>query len=500
MVVRRSWHPPGGGSEPHVGLVTRDPALVDVVADVVTRYGGFLSVADSASGACGILQTSTLVAKIIDRDALTNFPPAGGCKECPALLPIALQLGEVALIAAAGEPPGDVFRASVYKRHALKLLLDDLKRALVATGAPAVRGGAERVLGGTASIDAVRHHVKRIAPFHDISVLVLGETGSGKELVARAIHDVGGADRPFVAINCAAVPETLFESEVFGHEAGSYTGARAARIGLLETAANGTVFLDEVAEMPTPLQAKLLRVLETRTFRRIGSNRDIRLSARIVSATNGGYTGESPLRPDLFYRLAGFTISLPALRERVEDVPILAIAFLDAFTSRHGLPPLRFSDEAFAVLQQHGWPGNVRELKSFVEHVAIVARGPVVTATDVEINLASQPRQARPSSDRMMAAAPVAVASAVHAGNAARVQDVPPPPSSQLGLRSVERELIVRTFQECGGNLSLTARRLEIPRSTLRDKLRKIPPAMTSDSELRSPSSIRDMPRRARRT
>lgn len=244
----------------------------------------------------------------------------------------------------------------------------------------------------------MREQVRAVAPYRDVPVLILGETGTGKELVAEAVHRVSdGANRPFIALNCAAIPEHLLESELFGHEAGAYTGARGARVGLLEAAGNGTVFFDEIGEMPLPIQAKLLRVLETRTFRRLGSNRDIKLHARVVSATNRKLSGKSDghLRPDLLYRLAGFTISLPSLRERSSDIAELAESFLRSFGDRHARRQLRFSEPALALLMRHRWHGNVRELRAVVEHVAILAVGAEATESETSQARAASRRTRR---------------------------------------------------------------------------------------------------------
>ncbi|MFO0571426.1 MAG: sigma 54-interacting transcriptional regulator [Polyangiaceae bacterium] len=219
----------------------------------------------------------------------------------------------------------------------------------------------------------------------------MGETGSGKELVAEAVHALSsGPGRPFVAVNCAAIPAELFESELFGHEAGAYTGARGVRIGLLESATGGTLFLDEIAEMPAQLQSKLLRALETRCFRRVGSNKDLPLNARVVVQVVFE-TGGRGLRPDLYYRIAGFSLSLPPLRERPADIDLLAGHFLASFRTRHpGVRPPGF-EHALRALRAHDWPGNVRGLKLVAEHVAIICRNDVAGVADVAAVLRGKP-------------------------------------------------------------------------------------------------------------
>jgi DNA-binding NtrC family response regulator len=324
-------------------------------------------------------------------------------------------------------------------------------------------GERSPILGETPAIQRVREQVRRVSAYDHVAVMVVGETGTGKELVAQEIHRLGAPERsPFVAINCAAIPESLFESELFGHESGAYTGARAMRRGLIEDAADGTLFLDEVGEMPMPLQAKLLRALETRTFRRVGSNAIVPVRARIVSATNR--LGSS-LRADLLYRLAGFTIALPPLRERAEDVPLLATAFLGAFAERHENSALALEPAALERLAREAWPGNARELRSLVERLAIVAPEPLIRAGDVELALASAFRQPVAS----VRPAPAKEARRESVGPTAGVD----PQLRPRGLRDLERDLILKAFGESSKNLTRAAKQLGIPRSTLRDKLRR---------------------------
>lgn len=322
---------------------------------------------------------------------------------------------------------------------------------------------ASRILGVTTEVLKVREQLRRVAEYPDVSVLILGETGTGKELVASAIHELTHRfDGPsMVGINCAALPESLVESELFGHEAGSFTGAKSARQGLFEVAQSGTVFLDEIGEMPGALQTKLLRVLEMRWFRRVGSNRDIPLEARIVSATNRSVRSlrRSSLRPDLFYRLAGFAIELPPLRERKDDVPILATHFLDQFAHRYQRGPMRIASAAIDVLRAHRWPGNVRELRGVIEHGAILCRDDLVTSCDVRDAL-----EARPSECMTSSLPPRPDAAATERISAS---------DDEPTLRDVERDLIVRAFEQCGSNVSEAARKLGIARSTMRDKLRR---------------------------
>ena len=257
-----------------------------------------------------------------------------------------------------------------------------------------------------------------------------------------------------------------FESELFGHEAGPVSSPRTARTGLLETAAHGTLFLDGIGDMPLSLQAKLLRLLETKTFRRLGSNRDLALEARIISATTlppePGVGPAGHLRRDLFDLLAGFTIELPPLRARPEDVALLAGAFLDAFTSRHHRRSLHLTAAALEVLRGHPWAGNVRELRAIVEQLAIVAASPVIDRDDVTQALRRAPSIRSTVAPRYRNGGRQTNASLSRSAGLIRTP-----------LRDLERELIVRAFEASQGNLSRAALELGIPRTTLRDKLRR---------------------------
>lgn len=315
----------------------------------------------------------------------------------------------------------------------------------------------QTILGETPPMDEVRRRIESVARFPHVAVLITGETGTGKELVARGIHDTAcGPGVPFVAINCAAIPENLFESELFGHQSGSFTGAKGARPGLLEVARGGTVFLDEVGEMPLSIQPKLLRVLEARTFRRVGSNANVTLDARVISATNARMDS-TRLRPDLYYRLCGFHIATPPLRERLGDLPALARRFLDEFAVRSRLPPLRLDPGALEELSRHDWPGNVRELRAVVEHMAITATGADVGAAEARAAIFRHPQSGTIRISREMVALPN------------------PTPEAPAGRpwRDVQRELILEAFRKSDGNVSRAARELQIPRSTFRDLLRR---------------------------
>src|SRR3954468_4109916 len=237
----------------------------------------------------------------------------------------------------------------------------------------------EEIIGRSRTLGRVLREIETVAPT-DSTVLISGETGSGKELVARAIHQLSARrERAFVKLNCAAIPTGLLESELFGHEKGAFTGAINARIGRFELANRGTVFLDEVGEIPLELQPKLLRVLQEREFERLGSTRTIRVAVRVIAATNrdlGRMVEEQEFRSDLYYRLKVFPVTVPPLRERVEDIPLLVRHFAQKFAQRMKKRIETIPSEAMQALQAYHWPGNVRELENFIERAVILTQGP----------------------------------------------------------------------------------------------------------------------------
>ena len=287
------------------------------------------------------------------------------------------------------------------------------------------------------------------------TVLVCGETGTGKELFARGIHSCSASSsEPFVAINCAAIPETLLESELFGHERGAFTDARTLKRGLLEVAGRGTIFLDEIGELPLKLQPKLLRILEQRTFRRVGGSVELPIAARVIAGTNvslAAAVDSGAFREDLFYRLSVVRLDLPPLRDRVGDVEVLARHFLRELARESDGVPATLSADALAALCSHSWPGNVRELKNVIERAVIVAGGKTIQLQHL---LFQRRRSVRPGVD------------ATESGAVIRI-----PPGGKT-LEEIECEAIQATLVLTQGNLSATARILGISRPTLGRKLR----------------------------
>jgi DNA-binding NtrC family response regulator len=298
------------------------------------------------------------------------------------------------------------------------------------------------------------NQLKRVAPMRS-TVLIFGESGAGKELVARSIHfNSTRRDQPFVALNCAAIPSGLIESELFGHEKGSFTGAHARVRGKFEIAHRGTLFLDEIGEMARATQAKLLRVLEQREFMRIGGDRRVRVDVRLIAATNADLeqlVAERGFRQDLYYRLKVVTLTVPPLRERREDIAALALLFIDQLARANAIPPKRLTPAAVAALGEYAWPGNVRELKNVLENMLVSVAGEVIHLED----LPNYIRGARSS-------VPFA--------------ELP----GEATLAEMEREMIRNTLVRTGGNRTHTAELLGIGVRTLQRKIRSyglsIPP------------------------
>jgi DNA-binding NtrC family response regulator len=266
-------------------------------------------------------------------------------------------------------------------RHENLLLRDEFQKRY---GLPAIVGESPRIV-------EISQAIQRVAPT-DSTVLLLGESGTGKELFARAIHQLSPRrDRPFVAINCAALPETLIENELFGHEKGSFTGASARQIGKFELADGGTIFLDEIGDLPHGVQSKLLRVLQERRFERIGGTASIDVDVRVICATNHALADAvkgGTFREDLYFRINVFPVTIPPLRVRRDDIAALTDFFIQRFARELGRPGLRISDEARAALRAHDWPGNIRELQNCIERAAILCDRNTIEPRDLAVGVA----------------------------------------------------------------------------------------------------------------
>jgi transcriptional regulator with PAS, ATPase and Fis domain len=312
----------------------------------------------------------------------------------------------------------------------------------------------ESIVGESPALRDAVDRARKVAASRLTTVLLVGETGTGKELFARAIHYTGPSHgEPFVAVNCAAIPETLLESELFGHERGAFTDARAQKRGLMELAGTGTLFLDEIGELPPRLQPKLLRVLEERRVRRLGGLQEVEINCRIIAAANPSLqqaVTRLEFREDLYYRLNVFRINIPPLREREGDVELLARHFLQELARQQELESKTLEPDAIEALRAHSWPGNIRELKNVIEHAAILSEGRTISASHLMI----QQRSARP---------------ATQAFDPTRDIQIPPGGKS---LDEIEREAVHITLQITRGNRSAAARILGISRPTLARKMR----------------------------
>ncbi len=315
----------------------------------------------------------------------------------------------------------------------------------------------DRIIGGSPALAAVFDMMAQVAPT-EATVLITGESGTGKELIANAIHaNSPRSAGPFVAINCAALPEELLESELFGHEKGAFTGAVSSRRGRFQMAEGGSIFLDEIGEMRPRLQVKLLRVLQERSFEPVGASRSVSVDTRVLAATNRNLKDEihaGRFREDLFYRLNVVNIHLPPLRERGEDILPLADHFLRKYAERNNRLIKGFAPRAVDILMRHDWPGNVRELENLVERAVILSRGERIGAGDLPPAL----RQAHETASD----------SIVDDG----IDAAYPNGSGGRSLKEVEREMILRTLSETGGNRTQAADILGISRRTLQLKLK----------------------------
>jgi transcriptional regulator with PAS, ATPase and Fis domain len=310
------------------------------------------------------------------------------------------------------------------------------------------------VIAESAPMREVMNFVRRVSSSEATTILLEGENGTGKDLIAKTLHyqSVRQAE-PFIAINCAAIPETLLESELFGYEKGAFTDARAQKRGIFELADKGTLFLDEIGEIPLMLQAKLLRVLEEQTFRRLGGLKDIHLDLRVIAATNKNLreaVKEGAFRQDLYFRLNVIQILIPPLRDRTEDIMPMTKFFIEHYNRKFKRQIEGVTDAAAKLLMAHDWPGNVRELRNAIERSMILEEGAFITAASLPITIS------RPDGG-------------VPVGNGAGMEL----PTDGLSLEDNERSLLVRALEKTEGNQTQAARLLRITRDTLRYKMKK---------------------------
>ena len=308
----------------------------------------------------------------------------------------------------------------------------ELRREVVKSRAP------DRMIGRSPAMERVFETIRQVAP-SKATVLIQGESGTGKEVAAKAIHTLSPrAEKPFVAVHCAALSPQLLESELFGHEKGAFTGAGERRIGRFEQASGGTLFLDEIGEIDPTVQVKILRVLGEKTFERVGGNQMLTADVRLIAATNkdlAAMVREGTFREDLFFRLHVVPLTMPPLRDHREDIPLLVNAFLKEMAKEHGKPHRRFDTQAMEAMESYGWPGNIRELRAAVEHAVVLGSGDELTLRDL------------PSSLRAAAS--------------------PAPAEGELNLAKIEETIIRKALAESAENRTLAAKKLGISRRTL---------------------------------
>ena len=333
----------------------------------------------------------------------------------------------------------DVLQLIVARAERIFDLEAENRRLLEATAASPIDG----IIASSPEMLRVLRNIEKMAPT-DVAVLLRGESGTGKELIARAVHKLSARARePFVPINCAAIPETLLESELFGHEKGAFTGALKQTIGRIESADRGTLFLDEIGDVPLPMQVKLLRFLQDQVVERIGGRHPVQVDVRIVCATNQDLNlmmAEGRFREDLYYRLNEVTVQVPPLRERAADVVVLASFFLSRFAAEYGRLARGFSATALAALRDHPWPGNVRELENRVKRAIVMTDGPLLSAADLGLAAPGEDTQSLTIRDARARA---------------------------------EREVLQLALAQAGSNLSKAAKLLGISRPTLYDLMQQ---------------------------
>ncbi len=451
---------------PSVLIVDDEPNIRRMVGALLTSEG--YEVRDAAEGAAGLARAAESAPDVVLLDLmipgeLDGLATLARLRESVPDVPVIMMSGKAGLSDAVKATKLGAFNfleKPLSPEGVLLALASALELRRVRREARALRedlGLAGEMIGGSPAMAHVREMIARIAPT-DARVLVTGESGTGKELVAAAIHfGSPRRERPFVRVNCAAIPRDLVESEMFGHEKGAFTGATDRRIGRFELAHTGTLFLDEVGDLGLEAQAKLLRAIEAHEIERVGGGKPIRVDVRIVSATNRDLTravAEGTFREDLFFRLNVIPINVPPLHERPDDIPALVAHFSAMHHARTGRPAPKWTAAALALLAGHRWPGNIRELANIVERLAILHAGGDVDERHV------------------LAVLPVA-------GSARREEDPLPDPTAldhslSDTLDAHERILIVRALSVAAGNVAEASRRLKTDRANLYRRMRRL--------------------------
>jgi DNA-binding NtrC family response regulator len=443
---------------PKILIVDDEPGIRFGVRDFLESEGLEADEADSVASAEKAAREGRPDAIVLDHmlpdgTALDLLPRL---KELDPSLPVVVLTGHASIDLAvrAVKEGADQFLAKPVELPALLILLRRLmesqreRRRQIAGRTRQAREQVDPFVGASAPLRQLAEESRRVARSSS-PILIEGETGSGKGVLARWLHRNGArADEPFVDMNCAGLSREFLETELFGHEKGAYTGAVTSKPGLLEVAHRGVVFLDEIGDLDPQVQPKLLKVLEEKRFRRLGEVRDRQVDVQLIAATHqdlAGLTQERKFRSDLYYRISTLPLRVPPLRERAEDIPILARRLLEGFSADLGRRGLRLSPEAERRLGRYAWPGNIRELRNVLERALLLSGRDVIEADDLRFE----------------------------GPDAAPAGDVPPGSESSLTLEELERQHIARVLEGLGGRVAEASQRLGIPRSTLYQKIKK---------------------------
>ena len=472
---------------PSVLIVDDEPNIRRMVGALLGAEG--YDVRDAADGAAGLLQAQASEPDVALIDLmmpgeLDGLALLARLRQQRPDLPVVMMSGRAALTDAVRATKLGAFtflEKPLTPEGVLLALASAFELRQARRAAQALRedlGVSGEMIGDSPVLRQVRELIARVGPT-DARVLVTGESGTGKELVAAALH-LGSPrrDRPFVRVNCAAIPRDLVESEMFGHERGAFTGATDRRIGRFELAHTGTLFLDEVGDLGAEAQAKLLRAIEAHEIERVGGGKPIRIDVRILAATNKDLTravGDGSFREDLFFRLNVIPIALPTLRDRPGDLPALVRHFSARHRSRTGSPSVSWREDAFEALASYQWPGNVRELANVVERLAILYAGETLTANEV--------RQVIPATSVFAMQQPV-VLNAVQSpvtDNAPSVDATDDLTPLSDALDAYEKQLISRALSATGGNIAEAARRLQTDRPNLYRRMRRLGLAVSGE-------------------
>ena len=466
----------------HILLVDDDQAIRTVVSEALRREGHVVVAAGSVAEQTA--QLESFAPDILITDVV--LPDGNGLDNVPELLarwpdlPIIVLSAQNTLSTAvrATEQGAFEYLPKPFDLDELcRAVRDGLRRkqANAASAYPADDNGGLPLIGRSPAMQDVYRTIARVVQ-NDLSVLILGESGTGKELVARAIHDLGPRkSKPFVAVNMAAIPRELIEAELFGHERGAFTGAQARMAGRFEQAAGGSLFLDEIGDMPMDAQTRLLRVLQSGEFTSVGGTRAIKADVRIIAATHKNLPeliAEGSFREDLYYRLNVIPITLPPLRQRGEDIALLARHFLGT-AAREGLPRKRLDESGSARLLAYDWSGNVRELENLMRRLAVLSRHDVISASLVDQQLNAAQELAPALQEAHFADESLSLAIEQYLSNyfARHQKSLPPDGLHQRLLETVERPLLRATMVAVRGNQIRAAKLLGINRNTLRKKL-----------------------------